>query len=76
MNSMFGRPERLHIQTVWTDGDQCCELQSQLDKTMAVYPIDEELARSLILKLAAARYSMIGSLEYETERLAANLRCS
>lgn len=69
MNSLVGRPEKLHIQTVCADGDQCCELQSQLDKTMAIYPVDEELARNLILKLAAARYSMIGSLEYETERL-------
>lgn len=69
MNSLVGRPEKLHIQTVCTDGDQCGELKIQLDKTMAIYPIDEELARSLILKLAAARYRMIGSLEYETERL-------
>ena len=69
MNSLVGRPEKLHIQTVCTDGDQCGELKIQLDKTMAIYPIDEELARSLILKHAAARYSMIGSLEYETERL-------
>lgn len=69
MNSLVGRPEKLHTQVVCADSELCRELKTKLDKTMSIYPIDEELARDLILNLAAARYNVIGSQEYETERL-------
>lgn len=47
----------------------CVELKAQLDKILTIQPVDEDSARNLIFKLAAARYDMIGTSEYETLRL-------
>ncbi len=69
LNSLIGRPEKLHIQPVQVANDTCFEFKAQLDKIIAIQPVDEDSARDLVFKLAAARYDQIGSAEYETERL-------
>ena len=69
LNSLCGRPEQLHVQPIPTEGHSCAELRTRLENIMAVWPVDEEAARDLILKLAAAQYDMIGATEYETMRL-------
>lgn len=67
--SLIGRPEKLHIQPVQVANDSCVEFKAHLDKILAIQPVDEDSARDLVFKLAAARYDQIGSAEYETERL-------
>lgn len=56
LNSLCGRPEQLHVQPIPTEGHLCAELRTRLENIMAVQPVDEEAARDLILKLAAAQY--------------------
>ena len=41
----------------------------ELDEILEQQPIDEEHARSLILKIAAEQYVALGNEEYETVRL-------
>lgn len=43
--------------------------QMELDEILEQQPIDEEHARSLILKIAAEQYVALGNEEYETVRL-------
>lgn len=43
--------------------------QAELDETLEQQPIDEERAKSLILKIAAGQYEALGDEEYETIRL-------
>ena len=43
--------------------------QAELDDVLNTQPLDEEVARSLICKLAQEQYDAIGNEEYETERL-------
>ena len=69
LNSLIGRPEKLHTQPAQATGNPCIELESQLERIMAIQPVDEESACDLVFKLAAAKYDKIGSEEYETERL-------
>lgn len=45
------------------------QLQRELDTVMEHQPIDEDAAQKLILAIAAAQYSALGSGEYETIRL-------
>lgn len=68
LNSLIGKPEKLHILPVQV-GNLCVELKAQLDKILTIQPVDEDSASNLIFKLAAARYDMIGTPEYETLRL-------
>ena len=44
-------------------------ISSELDKLLAEQPVNEDVAKPLILKLASARYEEIGNEEYETDRL-------
>ena len=44
-------------------------VQAELDKVLEQQPIDEEHAKSLILKIAAKQYEGVGNAEYETIRL-------
>ena len=44
-------------------------LQRKLDEALMQQPIEEDAARSLIYKLASAKYDSIDSAEYETERI-------
>ena len=43
--------------------------QTELDEILEQQPIDEEHAKSVILKIAAEQYEMLGDEEYETIRL-------
>ena len=43
--------------------------QTELDEILEQQPIDEELAKSVILKIAAEQYEALGDEEYETIRL-------
>ena len=43
--------------------------QAELDDILNTQPLDEDVARSLICKLAQEQYDAIGNEEYETERL-------
>ena len=43
--------------------------QAELDEILNAQPLDEDVARSLICKLAQEQYDAIGNEEYETERL-------
>ena len=43
--------------------------QTELDEILEQQPIDEERAKSVILKIAAERYEALGNEEYETVRL-------
>lgn len=43
--------------------------QTELDEILEQQPIDEEYAKSVILKIAAEQYEALGNEEYETVRL-------
>lgn len=43
--------------------------QTELDEILEQQPIDEERAKSVILKIAAEQYEALGDEEYETIRL-------
>ena len=43
--------------------------QAELDAVLNTQPLDEDVARGLICKLALEQYEAIGNEEYETERL-------
>ena len=43
--------------------------QTELDEVLEQHPLDEERAKSLILKIAAEQYEALGNTEYETVRL-------
>ena len=47
----------------------CSETQAELNAALEQQPIDEDYARTLILRLAAEQYAAIGDTEYETVRL-------
>lgn len=51
-------------------------LQASLDEVLAQQPIDEEQARRLIQQRAIAEYEMIGSVDYETEKIRRLLRAA
>ena len=52
-----------------SENPQVAELHQKLDEVMAQQPIDEDAASILTMRLASARYTAIGTEEYETERL-------
>lgn len=70
LNTLIAAPEQIRPPEPMPSG-QIVEqaLQQELDQVMCCQPIDEEAAKKLILAIAAARYSAIGSVEYETVRL-------
>ena len=69
LNNLAGRPEKVRISPRQLGSDPCHARKVQLDKLIGIQPINEDQANSLIFQLAAARYDMIGSADYETERL-------
>ena len=70
LNALIAAPEQIHPPEPVPSGQSAePELQRELDRVMCCQPIDEEAAKKLILAIAAARYSAIGSGEYETIRL-------
>lgn len=70
LNSLIRNPERIRlpcvVRPIQSDEPQ---LQRELDTVMGYQPIDEDAAQKLVLSIAAAQYSTIGSGEYETARL-------
>lgn len=70
LNALIAAPEQIHPPEPMPSGQSAeLELQRELDRVMCCQPIDEEATKKLILAIAAARYSAIGSGEYETARL-------
>ncbi len=70
LNRLIEIPQMVQLPEVrLSENTQVSELHQQLDEIMAQQPIDEDVANALIMQLASERYSVIGSEEYETERL-------
>lgn len=70
LNTLVAVPEQVQLPGSMPSGQTAeTELQREMDQVMRCQPIDEEAAQKLILAIAAARYSAIGSGEYETIRL-------
>lgn len=70
LNTLVAAPEQIQLPGPMPSGQIAkTELQRELDQVMYCQPIDEEAAKKLVLAIAAARYSAIGSGEYETVRL-------
>ena len=70
LNTLIAAPEQIRPPEPEHSGQSAePELQRELNRVMSCQPIDEEAAKKLILAIAAARYSAIGSGEYETTRL-------
>ena len=68
LNELIRSPDRIQppaFQATATCGKMRAELISALEQQ----PIDEDNARTLILRLAAEQYAAIGNTEYETVRL-------
>ena len=70
LNSLIRNPDLIKlpyaVSPIVSDESQ---LQDELNTAMGYQPIDEDAAQRLILSIAAAQYSAIGSGEYETARL-------
>lgn len=69
LNSLVAKPERIVSPQNPAPKVNIQELKRRLEEVMRCQPIDEESAGELILALASAQYSNIGSAEYETARL-------
>lgn len=70
LNLLIAEPEQIIVpQPLPSDFNRDAELRSELDHELEQQPINEDTAKSLAMKLAAAQYEEIGSQEYETERL-------
>ena len=70
LNWLIRHPENIQVPT----GPGCSHMdvtvvQKQLEDALAQQPIDEEMARKLILQRASAEYDAISSADYETERI-------
>lgn len=70
LNSLIRNPDLIKlpyaVSPIVSDESQ---LQDELNTAMGYQPIDEDAAQRLILSIAVAQYSAIGSGEYETARL-------
>ncbi len=70
LNRLIAIPQRIQPPEVHpSENPQVAELHQQMDEVMEQQPIDEDAASILIMRLASARYNVIGPEEYETERL-------
>lgn len=70
LNSLIRNPDLIKLPcAVSPITSDKLQLQRELDAVMGCQPIDEDAAQNLILDIAAAQYSVIGSEEYETARL-------
>ena len=68
LGKLAEQPERI-MQPERTSKPTCTNTQAELDDVLNTQPLDEDVARSLICKLAQEQYDAIGNEEYETERL-------
>ena len=67
LNTLIEDPTLIQCPPSPRNGDT--GLTVELDKALSELPIDEERAKALVFRTAAARYRAIGSGEYETQRL-------
>ncbi len=67
LNALIDNPARIQCPPPAQTGD--VDLAAELDSALSKLPIDEEQAKTLVFRTAAARYRAIGSGEYETQRL-------
>ena len=67
LNALIDDPAQIQCPPSPRNGDT--GLTVELDKALSELPIDEERAKALVFRTAAARYRAIGSGEYETQRL-------
>ena len=68
LGKLAEQPERI-MQPERTSKPTYTNTQAELDEVLNTQPLDEDVARSLICKLAQEQYDDIGNEEYETERL-------
>ena len=70
LNHLIGNPEQISspVNASNRAGGET-DTVTTLDEEMDKQPIDEDTAKSLIFQIAAAKYEVIGSEEYETHRL-------
>ena len=74
LNHLIGNPEQISSPVnasnrAGGETDTATTLEAEPDEEMDKQPIDEDTAKSLIFQIAAAKYEVIGSEEYETHRL-------
>ena len=74
LNHLMGNPEQISCSVnasnrAGGEANTATTLEAELDEEMDKQPIDEDTAKSLIFQIAAAKYEVIGSEEYETHRL-------
>jgi len=74
LNYLIQNPELVTAEASSSSAPRMSQLQRELDAVMIQQPMNEEQARLLILKLAAAKYEAVGSSTYETERIQRILR--
>ena len=68
LNSLLQTPALIE-QPLRCQSHNASSAQMELDEILEQQPIDEEHAKSLILKIAAEQYETLGNEEYETVRL-------
>ena len=68
LNGLANYPERIQHQRSPTPATHS-KTQEALDNALEQQPIDEDNAKTLILRLAAEQYAALGNEEYETNRL-------
>ena len=68
LNSLLQTPALIE-QPLRCQSHNASSAQMELDEILEQQPIDEEHAKSLILKIAAEQYEALGDEEYETVRL-------
>lgn len=70
LNSLIASPERIaSSQKDYSPQPHQQKIQRELDNAMNQLPVDEDVAKDLILTLAAAQYAAINADVYETVRL-------
>ncbi len=68
LNSLLQTPALIE-QPLRCQSRNASSAQTELDEILEQQPIDEEYAKSVILKIAAEQYEALGNEEYETVRL-------
>ena len=70
LNDLMKKPEIIRQPPVATAYQgEVAKLESNLETILNTQPIDEDAAHQLIRQIAAARYAMLSSEEYETRRI-------
>ena len=70
LNSIAGQPEQIQIPETPVKVDSRVDtLQAELEKLLAMLPVDETQARQKLMETTVAMYEAIDPREYETQRL-------